>query len=468
MLRTLRLPIGRNRERPVVHADIQGNVLRGYALQQIGHQFLRVDDSGGARAWLQELLPQVTTAERWGATPVSTCNVAFTHPGLRAVGAPASLLGSFPTAFQDGMAARADLLGDVGEVAPAHWEAGLGTGAAHLLVSTNAVDADALASAMDGVRTAAAQHGLAVVSEHQGARLPDRREHFGYVDGIGEPALAGSGVPTYGEGDEGTFHRWHAVPAGEVFHDHIDADGYPSPAPPAPFGRDGTFMVWRKLHQDVARFRTWVAEQAAALEMDGELLKAKLVGRWPDGTPLSLSPDRPDRAIADDAQRCNAFDYRDDPDGLRCPLGAHIRRTNPRASLGFGDALSGRQRIIRRGTTYGPPLPEGVMIDDGQDRGIFFVAFMADIERQYELIQRVWCNDGDAVNVGHDPDPIVGRSAVPGDHKMTIPGTVPRFVHPLATLVTTRGGEYLWLPSIPALRALATTQDSRTRVGPGR
>ena len=107
--------------------------------------------------------------------------------------------------------------------------------------------------------------------------------------------------------------------------------------------------------------------------------------------------------------------------------------------------------------TYGPPLAEGAP-DDGADRGIFFVAYMADIERQYEFIQANWCNDGDAVHVGHDRDPFIGRA--PGDHKFTIPGDVPKFVHPLVELVTTRGGEYLWVP--PSTDSAA----SRTPTGP--
>ena len=114
---------------------------------------------------------------------------------------------------------------------------------------------------------------------------------------------------------------------GEIFHGHLDDDGYPSPAPPEPFGHNGTFVVWRKLRQDVAQFRTWVHEQASSLGMDESLLRAKLVGRWDDGTPLALVLRARTPRIASDGDRRDAFDYRDDPDGFRCPLGAHIRRT---------------------------------------------------------------------------------------------------------------------------------------------
>ncbi len=401
---------------------------------------------------LGALLLDVTSGNPWNEKPHSTLNISFTYRGLAALDLPDALLSSFPDAFVQGMAARAEALGDTGPSGPSHWEPGLGTGDAHILFTVHATSRPHLDDALARVHTELDAHGLAVVSEQLGKRLPERREHFGYADGVGEPALSGAGDPVFGEGDVGLFRHWHGLPVGEIFHGHIDADGYPSPGPATPFDVDGTFKVWRKLHEDVATFRAWIDEQAAQLDMDEQLLRAKLVGRWPDASPLALTPDRPDPALGLDPERVNAFDYSDDPDGLRCPLGAHIRRTNPRRSLASDDALTARQRIIRRGMTYGAPLAKGAL-DDGAARGIFFVAYMADIERQYEFIQTNWCNDGDAVHVGHDRDPFVGRA--PGDHKFTIPGAAPKFVHPLADLVTTRGGEYLWVPSMDGLRRLA-------------
>jgi len=436
----------------VVPGKVQGNVLRPYGLQVSTHLFARIATAEGARAALAELLPQVTTGFPWTDKPPSTLNIAFTHRGLAAIGLPEPLLASFPDAFTQGMAARATTLGDTGTSDPSQWEEGLGTGDAHILFTVHAVSSEHEHTAVARLLERLGAHGLEVVTEQRAERLPDRKEHFGYADGVGDPALQGVGGVVFGEGHVGTFHHWHGLPIGEIFHGHIDADGYPAPGPAAPFDRDGTFKVWRKLHEDVVTFRTWTAEQAARLEIDELLLRAKLVGRWPDASPLALTPDRPDPALGLDPDRVNAFDYSDDPDGIRCPLGAHIRRTNPRCGLASDDALTARQRIVRRGMTYGPPLAEGAP-DDGADRGIFFVAYMADIERQYEFIQANWCNDGDAVHVGHDRDPFVGSA--PGDHKFTIPGEVPKFVHPIPALVTTRGGEYLWVPSMDGLRRLA-------------
>jgi Dyp-type peroxidase family len=453
VIRELRWPLGKHRARPLDPATVQGDILQPYGLLVSTHLFVHVTDAASGRAVLADALPRITSGARWDDKPPTTLNVALSHEGLSAIGMPTPILDSFPPAFREGMAARAATLGDTGRSDPREWDVGLGTGEAHILFTVNAADEDGCAGEVAELKSSIERHGATVVCEQRGRRLPDRKEHFGYTDGVGQPSLTGTGDPVRGEGELGTFRHWHGVPVGEMFHGYPDADSYPSPGPSDPFGTGGTYKVWRKLHEDVPTFRRWIAEQATVLDMNEELLKAKLVGRWPDASPLALTPDRPDPEIADDPDRVNDFDYLDDPDGMKCPLGAHIRRANPRSGLGFGDALSARQRIIRRGMTYGPALAEGVTDDDAVDRGIFFVAYMADIERQFEFIQSNWCNDGDVVEVGHDRDPFVGRA--PGDHKFTIPGEQPKFVHPLVELVVTKGGEYLWSPSMDALERLA-------------
>ena len=160
------------------------------------------------------------------------------------------------------MAARAVSLGDTGAAAPEKWEPGLGTGDAHVLFTVHTIGVDECTDAIETLRSCLDRHGLSVVSEQRGERLADRKEHFGYADGFGQPAVRGMGDPTFGEGSEGSFHHWHGLPVGEIFHGHVDADGYPAPGPAAPFNRNGTYKVWRKLHEDVATFRSWVGEQA--------------------------------------------------------------------------------------------------------------------------------------------------------------------------------------------------------------
>lgn len=456
MLRVVRWPFSEARRRRLDVRDIQGDILRAYSMPVSAHLFVGVPSPEAGRQLLEATRGRVTTGQTWTSKPDSTLNVGITYTGLTALGAPDELLASFPPAFREGMRHRAPLLGDVDDAHPDHWDDGLGSGAAHLLFTVNALDDERLSIAVGELEASIDACAATVVCTHLGRRLPDRKEHFGYADGVGQPAIEGVGDPVRGQGDQGVLRSWHGLPLGEIFHGFVDDNGDPSPGPAPPFHVGGTFKVWRKLYEDVASFRTWVAGQADALGMDEELLRAKLVGRWSDASPLALAPDAPDPRLGSDPELVNDFDYSDDPHGERCPFGAHIRRANPRSGLGFGDALTSRQRIIRRGMPYGEPLPPEADGDDGVDRGIYFVAYMADIERQFEFIQSTWMNDGDAVNAGHDRDPFVGRAA--GDHKFVIPGPVPKIVHPLVQPVTTKGGEYLWVPSITSLARIAAAR----------
>jgi hypothetical protein len=188
------------------------------------------------------------------------------------------------------------------------------------------------------------------------------------------------------------------------------------------------------------------------------VVAAKLMGRWRDGVPLELSPTRADLdalAARADVDPPNDFRYLPhDADGNRCPLGAHVRRVNPRDALGFEGRLTARHRLLRRGLPYGHPLPEEGEAE-AQDRGLVFVGCNADLERQFEMMQQQWCNDGDAFRLGDARDFFVGGPG--GSDLVTIPveGGCPVFVERSADLVVTRGAEYLFAPGIGALRRLA-------------
>jgi Dyp-type peroxidase family len=437
-------------------ADIQGNVLRGYTMPAAAYLFLRIIDVAKARALMARMLPQVVTAAPWpGEAPATAMNVAFTFAGLQALELPDALLESFPAAFRDGMAARADQHGDRGPSAPATWEQGLGSGDAHVLVAVYAVDADHLRAALAGILDSDSEHAVELVHLQRAEALMGGRDHFGFFDGIAQPAVEGAGVtPRPGDGQPDGRGGWRTVATGEVLLGYRDEDGTLPAAPGAPFERNGTFVVYRKLAMDVAAFRRYVTEQGERYPGGARLLAAKIVGRWPDGTPLAVSPEKPNAAVASDSQRINDFGYADDPEGLRCPLGAHIRRTNPRDAPGFFDGrLSNRHRIVRRGRSYGRPLGAGLE-DDGADRGLIFVCFQADIWRQFETIQSLWVDDGDPFGLGRDKDFLIGEPHGT-EGKMTIPGRPPFFLKPQPRFVTTRGGEYLFQPSMSALRRLA-------------
>jgi len=462
MARTMPRLARRGREKPDFElSDIQGNVLRGYTYPCAAYLFLRIDDVAKARELMKRMLPVVASAEEWTDGPPDTAlHVAFTYAGLAAIGLPEEMLASFPQAFREGMAARAERLGDRGPSAPEHWEPGLGTGEAHVLVTVYAVDGEKLEAARMALKTVGAEGAVTVINEQRAMALDGGEDHFGFFDGIAQPAVDGGGVAGRPGDGQPTRSGWRDVAAGEFLLGHRDEDGGLPEAPMAPFDKNGTYMVYRKLHMDVAAFRRCVAEHGEKYPGGPEKLAAKVVGRWKDGTPLSLSPDAPDPALSSDTQRINDFKYADDPAGMKCPLGAHIRRANPRDSEGFFDGkLSDRHRIIRRGRPYGPRLAEGAMEDDGVERGLVFVCFQSDIWRQFETIQALWVDDGDPFGLGADKDFLIGE---PGDNghvgKMTIPGSPPFIVRPQPRFVTLRGGEYLIRPSISALRWLAETE----------
>jgi Dyp-type peroxidase family len=461
----------------VESADIQGDILRAHGNQYrwTSYLFAEVHDAAAGCVWLRGLVPQVTNAEPWsGDKPLTTLNIAFSHAGLAALDVPPGALDTFSSEFRAGMRARAPALGDVGPGAPAQWDPSLRAGGLHVLLVVNGRSSqefdDRIAELEEGI--ADTRGGVAVAHREDGRLLggpgEQVREHFGFADGFSQPAIegiadearvAGGGVP---EKDG----RWRPLALGEFVLGYEDEDSRDDPEPKqpvAPYGRNGTYMVWRKLHQDVALFRHTLRD--ASIQYTGgdeAVLAAKVVGRWPDGTPLVTSPDRPlgggsaadaNRSAAAAKAAANAFRFRDtDAVGMKCPLGAHIRRANPRDALGFEGRLSFRHRMIRRGMPYGEPLPPDVVEDDGEPRGLIFVCFVASISRQFEGVQIQWLNDGNAFRLGHDRDFLIGGNA-PG--KMTIQGDPPFFLSPQGPFVTTKGGEYLFVPGLRALAAIA-------------
>jgi Dyp-type peroxidase family len=437
--------------------NIQGFVIRGYRLPAAGYLFLRVDDAARARTLLDEVLPQVLTAARWSAKPESGINLAVSFPGLRTLGVPEASLNEFPEEFRAGMAARADFLGDTGDSAPSEWEECFRSGDAHVLVMVSAKDGAALEARDRRMREILdANGGLTVVGHQAGAALPGGTEHFGYADGFAQPAIEGSEAEELpGQGAPRGDGRWRPIKAGEFILGYTDEeDALPAAPPPDELSRNGSYLVYRKLEQDVATFRRTLEAAAAHYPGGKELLAAKLVGRWRDGTPLDAAPDRSDRALAEDKLRNNAFDYAGDDDGMRCPVGAHVRRANPRLGIPFEGKLVNRHRLIRRGIPYGDPLPEGAD-DDGRERGVIFMCLQASLARQFEFVQSQWFNDGNVFRLGDDQDVIMGSHDRGGPAKMTVPGRSPFLLGPLSRVVKVRGGEYFFTPGINGLRYLA-------------
>jgi len=427
---------------PLELEDIQGNILRGYGFASAIYLFFEVPNAGSGRAFLGELVDGLQNAALWDEPPATATNVAITYAGLEALGVAGAVRNELPPAFCQPIRERAaQLLDDTGPSAPEYWVDGLGTERSHILVTVQGRKGcdEAFASEVRKLRGCAESHGLALVHDQSAGELENRREHFGWADGFGQPGVEGAparpGKPSSrpGDGVPGRKDQWRDLKAGEFVHGYPDEDGQEVSGRSAALLTNGTYMVYRKLYQNVAAFRRQL--QADALKygrtlpddppLDArqlyELMAAKVVGRWRDGKSIMEAQRRSDgnsRELGDEAldEPDNNFRYRGDPSGFTCPLGAHIRRTNPRDALGWeGDGrMSVRHRIIRRGMPYGPflPLREGEedhgLTDDGEDRGLIFICFNASLDRQFELIQRQWCNDGNVFRLGNDKDYLLG------------------------------------------------------------
>jgi Dyp-type peroxidase family len=431
--------------------DIQIGALHERPSPYVGtYLLLRIDDPAAGRALVRRLMPLVDSG-RASSEPEhgAWITVAFTYSGLKALGVPQESLDSFAPEFQQGMAARAAELGDVGPSDPSNWEQPLGSSDVHVAVAVLAPDAERLAAVQEKARRAQEElPGVELVWRQDCYQLPTGRTSFGFKDGIGQPAVEGSGVPP-------SNPKEAPLKAGEIVLGYPDETGELPPMPsPEVLGRNGTYVVFRKLHTRVAAYRQYLRAKAASREEEA-LLGAKMVGRWQSGAPLEVSPERDDPGLGADPGRNNDFGYADDPRGFRCPAGAHARRANPRDALdGDGSVNVRLHRMIRRGTSYGPMLPDGVLEDDGADRGIIFVFAGAHLKRQFEFVKTQWLNDGIFIGAPAEKDPLVGPND--GTGSFTIPRRpIRRRLPDVPPFVVTRGGEYCFAPGLRALRWLA-------------
>ena len=431
--------------------DIQSGAVRPrpapYAATYI---LLRIDDRHAGRELMARLRAVVTSA----ANPTSPLadtfvSVALTYQGLKALGVPPSSLDSFAWEFQQGMASRANQLGDNGESSPAHWEAPLGTKEVHVVVAAVSPSAEKLEASLERARQSYRQFpGVTAIWRQDCYALQTETEHFGFRDGISHPAIEGTGIPC-------TNTQELPLKAGEFLLGYPDEMGGVQKLEPEVLGRNGTYVVFRKLQQRVGEFRRYLKSNSKSSD-DEELLAAKMMGRWRSGAPLALCPFHDDPALGADHKRNNDFLFaEDDPAGHKTPGGSHIRRCNPRDAKIAGMARI--HRMLRRGTAYGPPLPEGVTEDDGVDRGLMFAFVGAHIRRQFEFVQSEWINDGVFFGAGKDKDPVAG-SIGPGE-SFTVPNRpVRRRLQGLPRFVVTRGGEYCFMPGLKALQWLAELQ----------
>jgi Dyp-type peroxidase family len=456
-------------------SDIQGFSLKGYNFPRARYLLLELLHPEAARDFVKRLLPHITTGERWDINhkPMSTVNLAFTHPGLIQLQLPLASLLSFPVEFQQGMKARGNILYDTGKNGPEHWDRVWQENRVQAWLAVNARTGEALEERCLEMQRLMAETGGAQLLQAQDACAiylkdkPSTQEHFGYTDGFGNPDFQGAErecIP--GQGKLASDGRWEALATGEFLLGYADEAGELPVAPiPHLLGRNGTFMVYRKLHQNVATFRNYLDEKGKLYPGGKEKLAAKFVGRWRDGTPIELSPDEPNPSIVRDKNRNTDFTYAGDPAGVRCPIGAHLRRVHPRDGFGFHGGLVNRRRIMRRGLPYGEYVPEGQPVRDEDERGIIFMALNASIFRQFEFVQQQWIEYGNDSHQGNDKDLLVGNHD--GTGKFMVQGTTdpqnpPFLCGGLPSFVELRGGDYFFIPGLTALAMIATgTVDPR-------
>jgi Dyp-type peroxidase family len=441
MSRTGRAPVPRT----VANPGLQRKILDTDRWTHGTFTLFRIRDVSGTRRWL-EALHEGMTSDRWGKEGNPAVTVAFTHAGLGRLSSDYATSRVHDEAFAEGMAARAERhLGDRGPAAPTGWDWPTRPddvdGLVWIYANGKASLDDAKGHVLDGWRDTA----IEVLDEQSTAQVrPGEKpvEHFGFRDGISQPWVDGTrDEPKPSEqGALTPWKTWRPIARGEFVLGEVDeSDDIPPLPEPRSVFEHGSYLVVRKLAQNVDAWHRFTKDEARRLGAEPDEVGALIVGRRRDGRPV-WTPEGPDAA--------NDFTFADDPNGLQCPLGAHIRRANPRASGAFADAITNRHRMIRRGMPY-PSDGDGEW-----SRGLMFVAVVARIADQFEFVQWAWLNDGDRQGLGRDRDPIGGS----GDTETKVVLARPEGTHvtgPVPELVRTRGGGYFFAPSLAGLAALA-------------
>lgn len=507
-------------------ANIQGNILAGFNKDHQCFLFVNFPPNSEPKSWLKAVTPEVaSTAEvaafnalfktinqrrggEQGTIKATWINLALSASGLQALKIPAGDFEAFPASFRAGMEAQAGTIGDVGASAPEHWIKPMGSTDVHALVAVAADDPEDLDDAVLCQIDRLAEQDLRLLFKQDGRARSDLpgHEHFGFKDGVSQPGIRGFTPPdpnNPNQGQPGQDLLW----PGEFVLGYPTQQKHPNPPAPIPpppnygsgeaplpisasdvptepgpvvvngpaWATDGSFLVFRRLRQDVAGFAAFVGATTAQEHTPDALVGAKLVGRYKSGCPLERTADEPaalDPQVADPSiddpslledSKINSFEYDGDPDGAIVPRAAHIRKVYPRneQTPGGGEADTQTHRLLRRGIAFGAPYDAGAPSGSSQagnatfpqDRGLLFLCYQRSLEDQFEFVQRLWVNSPNFPQPGDGQDPIIAQAADP--RAFRAPGlgqtelSLPQFV-------TTTGGEYFFSPSISALEKLST------------
>jgi deferrochelatase/peroxidase EfeB len=475
--------------------DIQGFILRGYRMPMVRHFLLTVGVPAQARKLLGRLVsgdesdvPQITTAEDWrvgfepgpGDNPADPLrhkpdyclNLGITWPGLIALEikdrVPTTSFKSFG-AFMAGAAQRAALVGDTGASGPQNWIDAFKTESGHVMVTLHALSPEAMTTYSDRLSVLFAEgsafreiwrtDGMAWMETVDGKPGFVPKVPFGYTDGISMTTIRG-GPERYPPDHQQPCEPW-------LFVLRDEAENYFVPEP-RELGLNGSFAVFKMIKTDVAGFENFL--QSNKDKIDPELLAAKICGRWRNGVPLALSPDTDSPPGGISPEQLNNYEYVNadgsgDPKGLRCPVGAHMRRINPRGQPVSGQGEPGgsnnTHRLVRRGLPYGPNY-DPKQPYDGIERGLLGYFINSSIENQYEFVLGHWVNDSEfagAVRLNpKSKDPMIGTQD-PAESIFVIPqpnGAPPIKIAGFSSFVTTKAAAYCFLPSITAVKFIST------------
>ncbi|HEY0158901.1 MAG TPA: Dyp-type peroxidase [Thermoanaerobaculia bacterium] len=514
--------------------QIQGDSLAGFRKDHVTLLFLRFNEKkiAAVKKWLLALAPRLATLNavaqfndafrearrslplrpdtlRREEPPLAATwiNVAFTAQGLeKLVGAEA--IAGFETAFRIGADVRAGTIGDPtdrSDGSPSGWLVGSGSNVPDAMVNLAADDEKALKKLVTAMRAEISSTGaIKIIHTDVGnAKLAPRtgHEHFGFKDGVSQPGVRGT-LDTATRpfltprviADTDPLSRVFASPGMPLIQPGEFVLGYPRQHPnnpeasqaaaltrtEPPWASDGSYLVYRRLRQDVEAFERFLDHGSASLAAQGftgidrERFGAMCVGRWKDGTPVARSPLAPDPAIAADRRAAQSFFFAKDTrpvtwsdpsrvpdtlppavmdgDGQRCPLSGHVRKVNPRdeaTDTGHG-ARTLRRRILRRGVTFGPSWGD----KPKAERGLLFLCYQASITDQFEFVWRAWANATNTPRADAGIDPIIGQNgnADPAARvSFFVQGDRQAKVESPERFIISTGGAYLFAPSISAI-----------------
>ena len=496
--------------------QIQGNSIGGFNKDFQSNLFLKFTSDAAGRAWIKEISQEVTASSSANVLQFNNqfsalraqrvnrpeelisavwVNLALSFHGLTALNLKAADLAAFPQAFRDGMAQRKAELGDAGASDPSHWVAPFNEPSdVHAVLIIAADHRHALHRKVESITgTTAFKAGVLILRDQPGRTRPDLpgHEHFGFKDGISQPGIRGVDPPddpigNPNQGHPGQDLLWPGefvigyatqIPAADP---GVDGPN-PNPGPDSPANPtwtvNGSYLVFRRLRQDVAGFERHVSQLAETLGWSTDLTGAKLVGRYKSGAPIeqrkfqpgpytppSTDPGDPNHgnpALGNNNELNNNFEFGADPQGAFCPLAGHIRKAYPRdevtpAGPENSESSTQKRRLLRRGIPYGQPFDAHDPASAGVDRGLLFFCYQNDIEEHFEFVQKNWVNNPNfppnplvlpPLRGAPGQDPIIAQSA--SGAMLVDPAKAPVDVH---HFVTTTGGEYFFSPSIKALQ----------------